>query len=152
MCGPNFAGEHDPMTPSRRSVLAGGALGLIPGTFAGDLGELGRITRPGARPGGIVRTATHVHTSFSEGEGGRVTVGGHSTAASMEGQAAAHAVLGVDLLFFTDHDHRFNAEGWGMRPHPSRRSRISRSRTGRMSCSAPARRAPATWSRPQLGE
>ena len=93
-------------------------MGLIPGTFAGDLGELGMTTRPAARPGGIVRTATHVHTSFSEGEGGRVTVGGHSTAGSMEGQAAAHAALGVDLLFFTDHDHRFNAEGWGMRPPP----------------------------------
>lgn len=69
---------------------------------------------------GVVRSALHVHSSFSEGSSGLKNLASKTTLASMESQVAALAALGADLCFFTDHDHRMGGHYVGMtlKPYP----------------------------------
>lgn len=64
---------------------------------------------------GVVRSALHVHTSFSEGSNAITGLASKATLASMESHIDALAALGFDLCFFTDHDHRMAGDNFGMR-------------------------------------
>ena len=82
--------------PTRRSVLAAGALGLVgaaTGAFAGASSALAATPASPLSSSPLVRAAMHVHASCSEG------------AASWETQFAQAASL-VDVLYLTDHDFR----------------------------------------------
>ena len=114
--GDGGAGE-----PSRRHAFALAGLGVLASDLALDGGapsghSLGVPTRASA--GGVVRTATHIHSSFSEGASGQMTTTSPHMSGSMEAQAAVLASMGVDLLFYTDHDHRMAAEVAALRPTP----------------------------------
>ena len=108
---PNRGGEGLP----RRDVLVGAAslpiLALLPQSGS-------RVS--GAAAAGVVRAALHVHSSFSEGSSGLKNLASTTTLASMESQVASLAALGVDLCFFTDHDHRMGGHNVGMtiKPYP----------------------------------
>lgn len=97
---------------TRRDVLAGMAgLPLVP-----LLPELGsRVGSSVEATGGVVRSALHVHTSFSEGGNTLANLASTSTLASMESQVATLAALGADLCFFTDHDFRMAGDNFGMK-------------------------------------
>jgi hypothetical protein len=99
----------------RRGVLAG--MASLP-IFAMLPQSGSRVS--GAAAAGVVRSALHVHTSFSEGSSGLKNLASTTTLASMESQVAALAALGADLCFFTDHDHRMGGHHVGMtiKPYP----------------------------------
>ena len=103
-------------TLSRRGVLAG--MASLP-VFA-LLPESGSRLSAAASTAGVVRSALHVHASFSEGSSGLKNLASKTTLASMESQVASLAALGVDLCFFTDHDHRMAGHNVGMtiKPYP----------------------------------
>ncbi|EBM0725586.1 hypothetical protein XE97_24810, partial [Salmonella enterica subsp. enterica serovar Senftenberg] len=110
----DLAGAAGAAVP-RRGVLAGMAslpvLALLPGatSVAGAAA---------AGTAGVVRSALHVHASFSEGNSGLKNLASKSSLASMESQVATLAALGVDLCFFTDHDHRMGGHNVGMTIKP----------------------------------
>jgi hypothetical protein len=119
---PNATGGTSPAEVAgaavpRRRVLAGLAglpvLALLPGATS----ALGAVA---ASTAGVVRSALHVHASFSEGNSGLKNLASKTTLASMESQVATLAALGVDLCFFTDHDHRMGGHNVGMtiKPYP----------------------------------
>lgn len=90
------------------------------------LTSLGFLTAPAAIAapdrfkkvtGGVVRSALHIHSSFSEGRTSLSSLkSGSSTVASMESQVAVLAAVGADLCFFTDHDHLMGFEKPGRNP------------------------------------
>jgi len=88
----------------RSAVVAGLGVPLLSGS-GGPLGRRpGRITSPsgaagGPRTGDPVTLAMHLHSSFSEG------------VASMAAHLEQARRLGVDVLFWTDHDFRVSAQG-----------------------------------------
>jgi hypothetical protein len=89
--------------PSRRTMLAGAAGGAV-----GLFGSRFLATSPAAAAGAAspftaqpaLRTAMHVHGSWSEGYG------------SWESQFAQAAALGLDVIYMTDHDFRGEAYGY----------------------------------------
>ncbi|WP_299520187.1 hypothetical protein [uncultured Serinicoccus sp.] len=92
----------------RRSVLLSGTGGLLlagvagcrPATTAPD-DQAATTTGASAAPEPApVMSALHVHSSFSEGAG------------SMHAQLEQAAALGVQALWWTDHDWRMNARGY----------------------------------------
>lgn len=102
----------------RRGVLAG--MAALP-IFAMLPQAAARASEVQASTGGVVRSALHVHTSFSEGSSGLKKLASRTTVASMESQVATLAALGADLCFFTDHDHRMAGDdgGIGGKRYPS---------------------------------
>ena len=96
----------------RRDVLAAGLLvplGVILPAHAG-------ASRAVARSAGVVRTALHVHSSFSEGAGVAKKLTVSAVFAGMHSQVDTLVQLGADLCFFTDHDHIFALESGGISP------------------------------------
>ncbi len=92
---------------------------LAAGGFT-DLSSLAGTDRT-SRPG-IVRSAFHVHSSFSEGAQPMTQfVDANKTQASMHSHAECLSRLGFDLCMFTDHDHRMAAEhpGQTLTPFPT---------------------------------
>ncbi len=88
--------------PTRRTVLAGaagGAVGLFGNRFLPTATAAATVISPfTAVP--ALRTAMHVHGSWSEGLG------------SWESQFAQAAALGLDVMYLTDHDFRGEAYGF----------------------------------------
>lgn len=100
----------------RRDVLAAGL--LVPlGVILPAHAEASRAV---ARSAGVVRTALHVHSSFSEGAGVAKKLTGSAVFASMHSQVDTLVQLGADLCFFTDHDHIIALESGGMSPQSFR--------------------------------
>lgn len=103
----------------RELLLAAGIMPLAAGGFT-DLSSLAGTDRT-SRPG-IVRSAFHVHSSFSEGAQPMTQfVDANKTQASMHSHAECLSRLGFDLCMFTDHDHRMAAEhpGQTLTPFPT---------------------------------
>lgn len=93
-------GQRDPWT--RRSFLMAGSIlgvgaGLTACTTEDSPEPTPSATRESASPTGPFSTAMHVHSCFSEGAG------------SMQSQLAEATRLGVDVLWWTDHDWRMQA-------------------------------------------
>lgn len=111
------SGRNDPPGLTRRGLLiAAGVMPLAAGGFT-DLAAMAG-TNPGPRPG-VVRSALHVHSSFSEGAQPMTQfVDALKTLASMQSHAEWLSRLGFDLCMFTDHDHRMAAEDPGQVPRP----------------------------------
>jgi hypothetical protein len=101
----------------RREVLA--MLGLAPLSVLVPQAAVAANARSTQLTSGVVRSALHVHTSFSEGSSGLSSLTSrHATLASMESQVAALAAVGADLCFFTDHDHLMWSDKPGLAPAP----------------------------------
>ncbi|WP_433021617.1 hypothetical protein [Kribbella sp. CA-294648] len=89
---------------SRRTVIAGSALAAVSAATA--IGakrwwpELGSADGPFPSTGKPYCMAMHVHASFSEGPG------------SMEAQLDQAVRSGVDVIWWTEHDHRMRAHGY----------------------------------------
>jgi hypothetical protein len=89
---------------SRRTVIAGSALAAVSAATA--IGtkrwwpELGSADGPFPTTGKPYCMAMHVHSSFSEGPG------------SMEAQLDQAVRSGVDVIWWTEHDHRMRAHGY----------------------------------------
>lgn len=109
---PASGSRGHPRGISRRQVLAG----LAGAPIMALLPQLATGLTSARAASGVVRSALHVHTSFSEGSSGITGLASKATLASMESHIDALAALGFDLCFFTDHDHRMAGEGTGMRP------------------------------------
>lgn len=99
----------------RRSVLLSGTGGLLLASVGGcrtptapPSEEDGPATRaPGPAETSPIMSALHVHSSFSEGAG------------SMHAQLAEASALGVQALWWTDHDWRMSAHGYADRLSPA---------------------------------
>jgi hypothetical protein len=103
--------------PRRRDLLAAALLSPLGIMLPGQGRALSAPARAAqARTAGVVRTALHVHSSFSEGSGVLRKLNGSAAFASMHGQVDVLQSLGADLCFFTDHDHIVNLEGGGLTP------------------------------------
>src|SRR6187399_993016 len=87
-------------TLSRRALLRAAAVG---GLGVPLLAGCTAPARPAAPVGDPVSVAMHLHSSFSEGT------------ASMATHLDQARRLGVDVLFWTDHDFRVSAQGYRRR-------------------------------------
>ncbi len=111
-----FPAEGSPPDMRRREVLA--MLGLAPLTVLAPQAAAANA-RSTQLTAGVVRSALHVHTSFSEGASSLSSLAStRSTLASMESQVDALATVGADLCFFTDHDHLLWSDTPGLSPVP----------------------------------
>lgn len=99
---------------ARRDVLL--AAGIMP--LAAPAFTRVRAQSPYAPPSEVVRSALHIHSSFSEGAGGMTSWGQGKVMASMESHADSLRRLGFDLCMYTDHDHRMAGENYGQVPTP----------------------------------
>ncbi|HEX5016473.1 MAG TPA: hypothetical protein VFX15_02675 [Actinomycetes bacterium] len=93
-----MAGER-PVT--RRRLLQGAAGAAV----VGGVGGLASVATPKLASGALngetpIRMAMHIHASFSEG------------AASMQAHLAEAERTGVDVIWWTEHDHRMVARGY----------------------------------------
>ncbi len=109
---------HPVPTVTRRQVLSALALAPVAALVPYAIGDRDAAvaTRLGRASGGVVRSALHVHTSFSEGSDALSGLHSRSTMASAESQVDTMSQLGIDLVYFTDHDHLMNGQGSGRIP------------------------------------